>query len=352
MTLGAVLRWVLEHNARPFLPNRSRIQTEDGLGGPRREIAFAIITAGALLGVLSAQVAVDTRPLAAVKEPARPVTNLRVDTRLVLVPVSVCDPQNRPVTGLEKEHFKVFDDKVEQTVTHFAMEDEPVAVGLVFDISGSMGDKLRLSRLAASKFFDTANPEDEFFLVEFNDQPRVVVPLTRDFEEIQNQLTFAQSKGRTALLDAIFLAMHEMKKSQKTRKALLIISDGGDNSSRYTESEVRNRVRESDLLIYAMGVYEGAGARGRTPEEAAGPGLLSELAEQSGGRHYPVNANEMPDIAAKIGIELRNRYVLGYSPTDKQRDGRYHRVQIKLAPPQGLPTLKAHWRLGYYAPAD
>ena len=322
------------------------------MSSPAARIGRATIAASAALCLLSAQVAVDARPTPAAKEPARTGVNLRVDSRLVLVPVSVCDPQNRPVTGLEKEHFKIFDDKVEQTVTQFAMEDEPVAVGLVFDISGSMGDKLRLSRLAAAKFFDTANPEDEFFLVEFNDQPRIVVPLTRDFEEIQNQLTFAQSKGRTALLDAIFLAMHELKRSQKQRKALLIISDGGDNASRYTETEIRNRVRESDVLIYAMGVYEGPASRGRSPEEAAGPGLLSELSEQTGGRHYPVNAMEMPDIAAKIGIELRNRYVLGYRPTDQQRDGKYHHVQVKLIPPQGLPPLKAHWRLGYYAPSD
>ena len=141
--------------------------------------------------------------------------NLRIDANLVLVPVSVCDPMNKPVTGLEKEHFKIFDDKVEQTVTHFAMDDEPVDVGLVFDISGSMGNKLRRSRMAAAAFFKTANPEDEFFLVEFNDQPKLVVPLTKDTGQIQNQLTFAESKGRTALLDAIFLALHEMKKSQQ-----------------------------------------------------------------------------------------------------------------------------------------
>jgi VWFA-related protein len=319
---------------------------------PRKSLAIAAVIAAAAVCGLYAQVSVVPRPAPAPPESARPVTNLRVDSHLVLVPVSVCDPQNRPVTGLEKEHFKVFDDKVEQTVTQFAMEDEPVAVGLVFDTSGSMGDKLRLSRLAAAKFFDTANIDDEFFLVEFNDQPKIVVPLTRDFTEIQNQLTFAQSKGRTALLDAIFLALHELKRSQKNRKALLIISDGGDNASRYTETEVRNNVRESDVLIYAMGVYESPGARGRSPEEAAGPGLLSELSEQTGGRHYPVSAMEMPDIAAKIGIELRNRYVLGYAPTDRQRDGRYHHVQIKLIPPKGLPPLKAYWRLGYYAPAD
>jgi VWFA-related protein len=298
------------------------------------------------------QVDIQPRPKPGAQEHKRPSANLRVDTNLVLVPVTVCDPLNRPVTGLEKEHFKVFDDRVEQTVTHFAMDDEPVAVGLVFDISGSMGPKLRLSRMAAAAFFKTANEEDEFFLVEFNDQPKMVVPLTRDVEEIQNQLTFAQSKGRTALLDAIFLSLHEMKKSTKNKKALLIISDGGDNSSRYTEGEVKNLVRESDVLIYAIGVFEADNARGRTPEEAAGPGLLNEVAEQTGGRHFPATPSELPDIAAKIGVELRNRYVLGFSPTAQQRDGRYHHVQVKVVPPRGLPPLHAYWRLGYYAPAE
>ena len=278
-------------------------------------------------------------------------STLRVDTNLVLVPVSVCDPTNRPVTGLEREHFKLFDDRVEQTVTHFSMDDEPVAVGLVFDISGSMGPKLRLARLAAAQFFKSSNPEDEFFLVEFNDTPRLVTPLGRDYEEIQNQLTFAQSKGRTALLDAIMLAMHEIKKSPKKRKSLLIISDGGDNSSRYSEAEVRKAVRESDVLIYAIGVFEPSGGR-RTAEESSGPGLLNDLSEQTGGRHFPADANELPDIAAKIGIELRNRYILGYSPSDAQRDGRFHRVEVKLAAPRGLPKLSARWRTGYFAPSD
>ena len=306
----------------------------------------------AALFVLRAQGPLEVRPRPQPTQAASPKTNLRIDSKLVLVPVSVCDPMNRPVTGLEKEHFKVFDDKIEQHVTHFAMDDEPVTVGLVFDTSGSMGPKLRRSRDAAAAFFRTSNPEDEFFLVEFNDQPKLVVPLTREYEEIQTQLTFTQSKGRTALLDGIMLALHEMKKSSKKRKALLIISDGGDNSSRYTEGEVRNRIRESDVLIYAVGVFESFGSRGRTAEESAGPGLLSDLAEQTGGRHFPADTFELPDIASKIGIELRNRYVLGYSPTDLQRDGRYHRVQVKLLPPRGSPPLKAFWRLGYYAPVE
>jgi Ca-activated chloride channel homolog len=277
--------------------------------------------------------------------------NIRTDTNLVLLPVTVCNPFNQPVTGLEKEHFKVFDDKVEQTITQFSMDDEPVAVGLVFDVSGSMGTKLRESRQAAAEFFKNANPEDEFFLVEFNDQPKLVAALGSPIEEIQNQLTFSQSKGRTALLDAVFLAMHELKKSTKNRKALLIISDGGDNSSRYTESEVRNLVREGDTLIYAIGVYESAGARSRTPEEMGGPGLLSELCGQTGGRHFPAEISELPDVAAKIGVELRNRYMIGFVPTDQKHDGRYHQILVKVIPPHGLSTLHAYWRRGYFAPS-
>jgi VWFA-related protein len=323
------------------------------MSGPRRVrclvAAFAALLPFAFLG----QVKTEPRPkLGAPPVESRPSAKLRIDTNLVLVPVSVFDPQNRPVTGLEKEHFRVLDDHVEQTITHFSMDDEPVAVGLVFDISGSMGPKLQKSRQAAAEFFRTSNTEDEYFLVEFNDQPKLVVPLTRDVEEIQNQLTWAQSKGRTALLDAIFLGMHEMKKSKKNRKALLIISDGGDNSSRYTESEVRNLVRENDVLIYAIGVFEAGSGRLRTSEEAGGPGLLNDLCDQTGGRHLPADASELPDIAAKIGVELRNRYVLGYSPTSQLRDGRYHTLQVKVVPPKGLPALRPYFRRGYYAPAQ
>jgi VWFA-related protein len=323
------------------------------MSGARRILALAAAF-GALLPVaFLGQVKTEPRPKLGVPPAGSgPSANLRVDTNLVLVPVSVCDPQNRPVTGLEKEHFRVLDDRVEQTITHFSMDDEPVAVGLVFDISGSMGPKLQKSRQAAAEFFRTSNSEDEFFLVEFNDQPKLVVPLTGNIEEIQNQLTWAQSKGRTALLDAIFLAMNEMKKSKKNRKALLIISDGGDNSSRYSESEVKNLVRENDVLIYAIGVFESGGGRMRTSEEAGGPGLLNDLCDQTGGRHLPADVSELPDMAAKIGVELRNRYVLGYSPTSQVRDGRYHTLQVKVVPPKGLPALRPYFRRGYYAPAQ
>lgn len=282
-----------------------------------------------------------------------PRSNIRVDTTLVLIPVSVSTPLGQFVTGLERENFRVFEDKSEQKIVHFSSEDAPLAVGLVFDTSGSMGSKLSKSRQAVSEFFKTANPEDQFFLVEFNDRPEMVVDFTASAEEIQNRLTFTQSKGRTALLDSVYLALHHMKKAHNQRKALLIISDGGDNSSRYTESEIKNLVREADVQIYAIGIFEPISARGRTSEELAGPGLLSEISEQTGGRHFPVeNLNELPDVAAKIGIELRNQYILGYAPSNRNRDGKYRRVQVKLVQPRGLPPLRAFWRLGYYAPSE
>lgn len=282
----------------------------------------------------------------------RPV-DIRVNKTLVLINVTVTDPLNRFVTGLEKEHFRLFEDKVEQEISNFSSEDAPISIGLVFDTSGSMGPKLQKSRQAAAEFFKTSNPSDEFFLVQFNDRPELTVPFTTDTAKIQSALTFTQSKGRTALLDSVYLAMHEMKKAKNPRKALLIISDGGDNSSRYTETEIKNAVREADVQIFAIGIFEAMGVRGRTPEEAAGPGLLTDLAEQTGGRPYAVeNVAELPDIAAKIGIELRNEYILGYTPKNRERDGKYRKVLVKLNQPRGLPPLKAFFRLGYYAPTQ
>lgn len=279
--------------------------------------------------------------------------NLRIDTNLVLIPVTVTTPLNQFVTGMEKDNFRLFEDKVEQDIAYFASFDAPLSVGLVFDASGSMGNKLNKSRQAAAEFFKTANPEDEFFLVQFNDRPQLVMPFTRATEEIQNRLTFTQAKGRTALLDGIYMALQELRKSRNPRRALLVISDGGDNSSRYTESEVRNLLREADAQLYAMGVFEPIGSRSRTAEELAGPGLLSELASMTGGRHFPVeNLNDLPDIAAKIGIELRNQYVLGYTSKNQTRDGKYRRVTVKLNQPRGLPPLKALYRQGYYAPSQ
>ena len=306
-----------------------------------------------LAPVLWAQVTIEPRAKPAVRAEAVPKSNIRVDSTLVLIPVTVTDPMNRFVTGLEKENFKILEDHKEQDLTQFSSEDAPLSVGVVFDCSGSMGSKLDKSRQAVAQFFKTANPEDEFFLVEFHDSAELAQPFTTSLEEIQNQLTFTQSKGRTALLDAIYLSLHEMKKARNPRKALLVISDGGDNDSRYTEGEIRNLVKEADTQIYAIGIYEPIGARSRTAEEMAGPGLLTDIAEQTGGRQYAVeNLNELPDIASKIGVELRNQYILGYAPQNREHDGKYRRVQVKLVQPRGLPPLRAFWRLGYYAPSQ
>jgi VWFA-related protein len=290
---------------------------------------------------------------AAELEARRLVPNIRADTNLVLIPVTVTTPLNQFVTGMEKENFKLSEDKIEQEIAYFASFDAPLSIGLVFDTSGSMGPKMGQARQAAAEFFRTANPDDEFFLVTFSDRPQMVVPFTRATEEIQNRLTFTQSKGRTALLDGIYLALQELRKGRNPRRALIIISDGGDNASRYTQTEVRNLLREADAQLYAIGIFEALGTRGRTAEELGGPSLLSDLASMTGGRHFPVeNINDLPDIAAKIGIELRNQYVLGYISKNKALDGKYRRVTVKLNQPRGLPPLKALYRQGYYAPTQ
>jgi Ca-activated chloride channel family protein len=282
-----------------------------------------------------------------------PKANIRVDTNVVLVPVTVTDPLQRFVTGLEQESFEVYEDKIKQKIVSFGSEDAPLSIGIVFDTSASMGNKLERSRLSVAEFFKTANPEDEAFLVEFNDRPQLMVPLTHNLEDIQNQLTFTQSKGRTALLDGVYLALSTMKKARNPRKALIVISDGGDNNSRYTVSEVKNLVREADVQIYGIGIYESGANRGRTPEELTGPEMLSDLAEPTGGRHFVVeNLSELPDVAAKIGIELRNQYVVGYSPSNQVRDGKYRKISVKLIQPRGLPTLRANFRTGYFAPTN
>jgi len=256
------------------------------------------------------------------------------------------------VTGMAIENFELFEDKVKQELISFTAEDAPLSVGVVFDASGSMGAKLTKARQAVAQFLRRANVEDEFFLVQFNDRPAMTVPFTTDSAEILNRLAFVQSKGSTAMLDGVYLAMNHMKKARNARKAILIISDGGDNSSRYTESEVKNAVREADVQIFAIGIFEPQGGAA-TPEELAGPGLLSQLTEQTGGRHIAVgNLADLPDVAAKIGLELRNEYVLGYRSSNLKRDGKYRKVEVKLANVAKLGKLRARARGGYYAPSQ
>jgi len=278
----------------------------------------------------------------------------RADTNLAVIPVAVMDTLNRFVLGLQKEDFHLFEDGVEQKVAHFSDEDAPLSVGLVFDESGSMDYKLRTSREAAAQFLKALNKDDEAFLVEFGDTAKLSVRFTAHTEEIEGVLKSAQPAGLTAMLDGIDTRLREMKNAKNPRKAIVIVSDGGDNHSHYTAAEIESLVREADVEIYAMGVFEAVLSFGLTPEEISGPRLLSEIATQTGGRAFAAALpSDLPSVAARIAVELRNQYVLAYYPTNPARDGKYRKVEVKISQPAGIVSpLKAHWRLGYYAPAQ
>jgi VWFA-related protein len=255
------------------------------------------------------------------------------------------------VTGLTRDNFHVFDGGVEQRIVQLSRDETPMAVGLVFDTSLSMTSKLQAAREAAAAFLATANPDDEFFLIEFQDHALVTQPFTSDPRDIRTRLAQARAKGHTALLDAIQLGIQELRKSSKPRKALVLLSDGGDNRSRFSESELTGMVRESDVLIYSMGLGK-PGHQFLPEQDDDGSLLLDRLTRESGGRLYAVDdSNGLPDVAARIGQELHNRYVLAYAPANGRTDGKYHKVQVKVTPPRGLSSLQVSWRPGYFGPS-
>ena len=276
---------------------------------------------------------------------------LRVDSTLVVVPVTVTDSTNRFILGLDRKDFQLFEDGAEQRIQQFGGEDAPLSIGLLVDVSGSMGAKIETSREAVAEFLKTMNLQDEAFLIEFSDQAKLITGFTKKMAEIRDKLQSMESQGLTALLDAVDLGLVEMKRARNPRKALLIISDGGDNHSRYTAKEIKDLVREADVQIYSMGVFERLPGLRLTQAELSGPHLLSEISEQTGGRAIAAsNSAALPGIARRIGIELRNQYILAYAPSNEQHDGKYRHVQVKLKQPEALPPLKTRWRLGYYAP--
>ena len=278
------------------------------------------------------------------------VRPMKVDVDLVLVPVTITDPMNRLVTGLEKDNFQLYEGTSQQEIRTFSSEDAPVSLGVIFDSSGSMTSKMDRAKEAVVEFFKTANPQDEFFMITFNDEPETVSDFTNSVDEIQNKLIFAIPKHRTALLDAIYMGVSKMRQAKYAKKALLIISDGGDNHSRYTENEIKSVVKEADVMIYAIGIYDRYAS---AMEERLGPQLLSEITELTGGRAFTIdNPNDLGDVATKIGVELRNQYVLGYRPAKVVRDGKWRKIKVKLLPPKGLPPLRVYARTGYYAPVE
>jgi Ca-activated chloride channel family protein len=223
---------------------------------------------------------------------------------------------------------------------------------LIFDMSGSMANKFDRARQAAVQFLRTANPRDEFFLVRFKDRAEPASQFTSGTEELENHVMFSAAGGRTALLDAVYLGLGQMRNAHNSRRALLIISDGGDNHSLYSEADIRNYLREADCQLYAMGIFDRHHIS-RKSEERYGWSLLSELVEMTGGRVFPVSKlTDLPDIAAKIGMELRNQYVLGYKPPDSRHDRAWRKIKVKLLVPKGLPPVKVYARSGYYAPTE
>ena len=259
---------------------------------------------------------------------------LQVSVDLVMVPVTVTDQRGRPVTGLRREHFEVFEDRVEQEIISFGAEDIPISIGIVFDVSGSMGSSIGLAREASASFLQHGTPDDEVFLILFNDQAEIVQDFTNDINRIQRFLVFKDVGGLTAMYDAVYLGLEKVQEGINPKKALLLVTDGLDNRSRYRLSNVREFFRESDVQLYSIG-----GAR--------------SLAEETGGRaFFPRSVFELPDISRSISIELKNQYVIGYESTNKTTDGEWRDIDIRLAPPDGVPRLNSRARRGYYAPVQ
>jgi Ca-activated chloride channel family protein len=273
---------------------------------------------------------------------------IRTSVSLVMVPVSITDDLHRPVVGLGQDNFQLFEGKKAQEIKNFSSEDTPVSVGILVDTSGSMSYKLERARDAVRQFCDTANPQDEFFLITFADTPQLITDFTPSAEHIENDLLTSRSKGQTSLLDAIYMGVRKMREARYGRKALLILSDGGDNHSRYTEKDVKSALREADVMVFAVGTYERYVA---TQEELLGPALLQTVAGITGGQAFTItNAGELPAITRNIGTQLRHQYMLAYQPRAQERDGKWHKISVKLRLPKKLNyLLHVQARPGYYA---
>jgi Ca-activated chloride channel family protein len=282
-----------------------------------------------------------------------PSHSIHVDVDLTLVSVSVTDPYDRSVTGLEKDNFHIWEDNIEQEILSLSSEDVPISIGIILDLSGSMADKAGRAKESAVEFLKTANPLDEAFLVTFSDRAQLLAPFTRSVEDLTSRLLPASARGRTALLDATYLGLSEMRKARNSKRALLIVSDGGDNNSRYNENDIKRLVREADTQIYSIGIFEPLEYRSRTREELDGPALLYEITDLTGGRTFNVvNPSELPDIVAKIGAELRYQYTLAYRSSNRTHNAAWRQIKVKLHAPKGLPPLSVYAKKGYRAPSS
>jgi Ca-activated chloride channel homolog len=278
-------------------------------------------------------------------DPTQPV---RVKTDLVTLTLTVTDLYGRYVSGLDKSAFNIFDNNQEQEVTFFSDSDAPVSIGILFDVSGSMsGDKIQKARKALHKFINSSHPNDEYFLIAFNSRAQLLLDRTRDGDAVLQKLTLVNPTQNTALYDACYLGIERVTRGSHQKRALLIISDGQDNSSRYNFGEVRRLMKESDVVTYAVGII---GSDAGSTLGMQGQAFLDELTSVTGGKSfYPATDVEMDEIFERIALELRHQYSIGYTPTDFQPDGKWRKVKVKVKPPRGLPRLTVRSREGYYA---
>lgn len=272
-----------------------------------------------------------------------------VNTDLITLTVTVTDTYGRYVSGLSKKAFTILDEKQPQEITYFSDDDSPVSVGVIFDVSGSMsGEKIKNAREALSKFIQTSHNSDEYFLIAFNSRAQLLLDKTRDGNAVLDKLTFVQTKNNTALYDACYLGVEKVQRGLHPKRALLLISDGQDNNSRYTFNELRRLLKESDVVLYGVGILSGGDAGSALGME--GQGILDELASVSGGKaFFPRSALEMDDIFEQIALELRHQYSIGYKPSNFSNDGKWRKIKVKVTPPRGLPRLFVRSKEGYYA---
>lgn len=274
----------------------------------------------------------------------------RADVDLVLVPVTVTDYLNRPVVGLTKAEFSLYEDGSRQQVRSFWCDDSPISVGVILDLSKSMSNKLDVAREALGKFFDLGNPEDDYFVITFADRPTVLADSTQSIGSIRARLAEAVAGGHTALLDAIYLGEAKLRQARYTRRALLIISDGGDNRSRFTASELKSMVEEQNATIYAIGLFDKVF---KTPEEWAGKRLLTQITEATGGRTVTLNnPKDLPQAASEISVEMRNQYVLGYRSNNLAHNGRWRKIKVRVSLPARTAQLQVYSKSGYRAPVE
>ncbi|MFN2501239.1 MAG: VWA domain-containing protein [Pyrinomonadaceae bacterium] len=303
---------------------------------------LAVLVAYTAAGAI-AQTPTSTPPI---EDPDGPV---RIKTDLVTLTATVTDGFGRYVSGLNKNAFTITDGNQEQEITFFSDSDAPVSIGILFDVSGSMSsEKIRKARKALERFVTTSHPNDEYFLIAFNNRAQLLMDRTRDGEALLRKLTLVQPKNNTALYDAVYLGVERVTRGAHQKKALLVISDGQDNASRYNFGEVRRLMKESDVVTYSVGILD----RGDSSSALGmqGQSFLDELSSVTGGKSfYPQTDVEMDEIFERIALELRHQYSIGYTPKDFQANGKWRKVKVKVKPPRGLPRLTVRSREGYYA---